>query len=112
MSRPNSIQSNLLSSVVWPATVIILAVIAAPTLLIILGHSADARANATVVGQGVGFLAQLWVVHASRKPTEQHLAQVEDAVTGPDNEDLQAQLKALTTQLGKIQRQLAQATGA
>ncbi len=103
--------TNTISVVVWPATVILLAVIAAPMVLVLTGHSAEVHASALVIGQGVGFLAQLWVIHASRKPTEEQLSEVQDALTHPGIEDVGSQVTRLAGQISALSGKVDNATG-
>ncbi len=93
---------NGVRSIIWPATVLAVALIAAFTLLLVSGHQDQAQGAAIMLANAAGFAVNLWVTRRGEHKVEDVAGQV----TGPSNEDLEAQLARLTVQLAAVQKRL------
>jgi glucokinase len=93
---------NGFRAILWPATTLAVALIGAFTLLLVSGHQDQAQWAAVLLAQGAGFGVNLWITRRGEHKVED----VAEQVTGPSNEDLQAQLARLTAQLATVQQRL------
>jgi len=93
---------NSARAIIWPTTILAVAVIAAFTLLLATGHQDQAQWATVLLANAAGFAVNLWVTRRGEHKVED----IAEQVTGPSNEDLEAQLARLAAQLAAIQARL------
>jgi hypothetical protein len=91
---------NGIRQIIWPMTILLIAMIGAATYLTVKGHSDDVRTATILVAQGVGFLLNFWVSRRTAQPTEQKL---DELASQPPNDDLVEQHRSLADRLSRIE---------